>query len=286
MPWTLSAFADEAGPTITEQITALHRAGVKYIDPRMVNGHNISVLPLDEARHVRNQLDAAGIKVQMFGSPIGKISLGDDMNIDLQKLAHLGQLADILDCRAVRIFSYFNQDKLPHDQWRKIALDRLGQLKKLAGDLGLVLYHENERHIYGDFCADVLEIAQALRDGKTFKMIFDFANFLHNGEDAWTNWQQLRLLTDAIHLKDCTPAGHTPAGQGNGKVRETLRDLVAMGWSGPLTIEPHLKHSAAVLATGPSGEKNFTFEKLSEADVFHIAATAATQLIADVGVKL
>ena len=90
MTWTLSAFADEADMQIGEQIRALHEAGYRYIDLRGVNGYNITELPEDEARTVRRRLDDADIRVHMFGSPIGKIDIADDFEIDHLKLMHLG----------------------------------------------------------------------------------------------------------------------------------------------------------------------------------------------------
>ena len=90
---------------------------------------------------------------------------------------------------------------------RDEALNRLGQLRDLAAKLGLVLFHENERDIWGDVCEHVLVIAEQLR-GDHFKLIFDFDNYNQCGEDVWANWQKLleqdplRFLaynTDTIH---------------------------------------------------------------------------------------
>lgn len=278
MSWKLSAFADEAGPTIDEQITALKRDNIKLIDPRSVNGHNITELPLDEAREVRKKLDDAGIRVNMYGSPIGKIDIADDLQSDIDRLDHLGKLVDIFDCKAVRMFSFYNKNKVSNDQWRKESLDRLSKLSARAKQLGLVLYHENERHIWGDTLEQVKDFLP-LR-GEQFKLIFDFDNYNQSGDDVWQNWVELRDATDAIHLKDSDKSNqHTPVGQGNGQVEKILADAVARGWSGPLTLEPHLKHSGAVAATGPSGQANQSYKDMSAADCFHVAAKEAINLL-------
>ena len=146
----------------------------------------------------------------------------------------------------------------------------------------LVLYHENERHIFGDLTDDVLSIAQ-LRNAN-FKLIFDFDNYQQSGEDVWQTWLQLRDLTDAIHLKDSTEDNrHVPVGQGNGQVEKILVDAVARDWSGPLAIEPHLTHSQAVAATGPSGQRNEAFGAMAPNESFHIAVEAAKELLEKVG---
>lgn len=277
MSWKLSAFADEAGPTIDEQIAALTRAKITWIDPRSVNGHNITELPLEEAHQVRQKLDDAGIRVNMYGSPIGKIDIADDIQSDITKLEHLGRLADIFDCKAVRLFSYYNKHNAPREQWRDESLRRLGQLSARARELGLVLYHENERHIWGDTLEQVRDFLP-LRS-EQFKLIFDFDNYNQSGDDVWQNWLALRDATDAIHLKDSDKNNqHTPVGQGNGQVEKILADAVTRGWSGPLTLEPHLKHSGAVAATGPSGQANQSYKDMSAADCFHVAAVEAINL--------
>ena len=224
----------------------------------------------------------------MYGSPLGKIDIGDDMAIDLAKLRHLGALKPILGSSDVRIFSYYNKAKKPKAEFQAEALKRLGQLKALAKELGLVLYHENEAEIFGDHCADVLTIAKELRDGTTFRMIFDFGNYNNGGEDVWANWLALRDLTDAIHIKDnvrnaAGQLAHVPAGLGNGKIPEILRDAAQRGWQGPLVVEPHLQHSAAVMATGPSGVANQAYSKLTANESFQIACKAAKEAIVAAG---
>ena len=63
MSWNFSAFADEAGPSCDEQISALRKCGMHFIDIRAIDGHNISVLPVAQAKVVRQKLDDAGIRV-------------------------------------------------------------------------------------------------------------------------------------------------------------------------------------------------------------------------------
>ncbi|MCC6581281.1 MAG: sugar phosphate isomerase/epimerase [Phycisphaeraceae bacterium] len=286
MTWTLSAFADEAGIPVEEQIAALNKVGMRRIDLRSVDGHNISQLPVDVAKTVRRKLDAAGIVVNMFGSPLGKIDIADDVEIDLAKLRHMGELSRILGCNQIRIFSYYNKQNKAAETWRKESLDRLGKLRDLASKLNLVLYHENESDIYGSRLEANLVLAEKLRDGRNFKLIFDFDNYNRDGDDTWKNWQALKDRTDAFHLKDSDKqAQHVPAGQGSGKVKEILADAMACNWQGPLVLEPHLKYSKAVLATHVSGHQNKAYSELTEAECFNVAAVAAIALLKNLGVQ-
>lgn len=282
MNWTLSAFSDEAGSSADQQINALLRAGLRFIDIRSIDGHGITDLPVEQAKVIKSKLDDHGIQTQMFGSPIGKIEVDDEIFLDLDKLNHLGEMAPIFGCSAVRIFSYYNKSELSHDQWQKHALERLETLRDRAEKMGLVLYHENERHIFGDLTDDVEALAD-LRNAN-FKLIFDFDNYQQSGEDVWATWLRLADRTDAIHLKDSTESNmHVPVGQGNGQVEKILTDAIARGWSGPLTLEPHLTHSKSVVSTGPSGQQNQAYSAMDPADSFELAAQAAKDLLAKVG---
>jgi sugar phosphate isomerase/epimerase len=283
MTWQLSAFADEASENVDEQIKALQRDGLSLVDLRSVDGCNIAELPLDHAKQVRKKLDGAGIAVGMFGSPIGKIDIADDFNIDLKKLDHLGELASVFDCRAVRMFSYFNKAALPMDQWQAQAVDRLGRLSDRAAKLNLTLYHENERHIFGDRLEQVLVLARDLRN-EHFRLIFDFDNFNQSGDNVWENWQQLKGVTDAFHLKDSTRKNeHVPIGQGDTQAKEILANALSHGWAGPVSLEPHLQHSSAVQATGAHGSGSKAYTDMPPAEVFHIAAQAANNLLREIG---
>jgi sugar phosphate isomerase/epimerase len=291
MNWILSAFADEAADGAEGQIAALLEAGIDHIDVRNADGHNISNMPEDYARTMARKLEAAGIRVCMFGSPVGKIDIADDFEIDVQKMRHLGRMKQIFNADKVRIFSYWNK-KGPAEEavWRKVALERLHRLSDLAGELGLVLYHENELGIFGDYVRRVAILRDEIhaKHPGQFKLIFDFDNFNQCGEPVADAWAKLGPAIEAIHLKESRkgPDGtfqHVPAGQGDGRIPQVLADLAARGWNGPLTLEPHLARSAGVVATGAHGMPNQSLKDLTPAQCFQIAAKAAKELLRQVG---
>ena len=282
MDWLLSAFTDEAGEASDEQLAACRRGGLTYIDPRNVDGYNITALPLDLAEKISAGLDDAGVRVNMYGSPIGKIDIADDFKIDTDRLEHLGKLKQIFGASGVRIFSYYNKAKADKAKWKQQSLDRLKRLRDLAGRLGLVLYHENESEIYGDHPDQVAEIAE-LRDGETFKLIYDFANYLRTGVTPQQSWAVFKDMTDCFHLKDQLHNNeHVPIGRGDTDAEAILRDAHANAWSGPCVLEPHLTHSKAVVATGVHGTGDQSLASLSPADSFQVALEAAQELIASI----
>ena len=83
------AFADEASPSIDEQIAAMKRNGLNGLEIRGVDGENVSVISLNKAREVRRKLEDAGLSVWSIGSPIGKIDIKNgDFDTHLDHLRH------------------------------------------------------------------------------------------------------------------------------------------------------------------------------------------------------
>ena len=286
MGWILSAFADEAGETLNEQIAALTEAQIDHVDLRNVDGYNIVELPLDHAASVKKKLDAMGIALCMYGSPVGKIDIADDFQIEVKRMNHLGELKQIFGAQAVRMFSYYNKGGASPDKWRAEAVDRVKRLVELAEKNDLVLYHEHEPGLYGGSFKTVMDLYEQMQKlgGDRFRLIFDFDNYNQAGEDVWENHQNQRRHVAAIHLKESQkqPDGsfmHVPVGQGDGHVPEILADLAACGWEGSLTLEPHLARTAAVLKTSPHGEANRQLAGRTPHECFILAAQAARALL-------
>lgn len=282
MTWTLSAFADEAADSAADQIAALQQAKIDHVDLRSVDGINIVELPVDHAEKVKAMLDDAGIKVGMYGSPIGKTDIADDVSIELERLDHLGKMREVFGATNVRIFSFYNKDGLPQSEWKRQAFDKLIKLRDRAAELGLVLYHENETEVYGDHPDQIVELAELRND--SFKLIYDFANYQRTGAEPWGNWQRLKPMTDALHFKDQKKSGdHVPIGKGDTMAIEIMADAVKSGWSGPCTLEPHLFMSDAVLSTNVHGRGDTSLEGMSREELFQIAAENAHALMAGCG---
>jgi len=282
MTWTLSAFADEAADSSDDQIAALTQAKIDHVDLRMVDGINIVELPVDHAKQVKAKLDAAGIKVGMYGSPIGKTDIADPIEIELARVDHLGKMLEVFGATNVRIFSFYNKAGVPGETWKARAFDKLQRLIERATYHGLVLYHENETEIYGDHPDQIVELAGLRNDN--FKLIYDFANYLRTGADAWSNWQRLKPITDALHFKDQKQNGdHVPIGQGDTKASEIVVDAVKAGWSGPCTLEPHLFMSDAVLSTNVHGRGDTSLAGKSREELFQIAAQNAHAMLSGAG---
>lgn len=232
------AFADEASPNISEQITALKRNNLNGIEIRNVDGANVSDITIEKAKEVKRLLDENGLITWSVGSPIGKIDIEkDDFNAHIEKLKHTLEIGEILEAENLRMFSfYIPKDKKASD-YKDEVIERLGIMYDTAKNYKVSLRHENEKGIYGDIPERCLDIHKALPG---LKGIFDPANFVQCGADTLKAWDMLKDYIYYMHIKDAKADGKVvPAGYGNGNVKEIVTSFIA-GGGNAFTIEPHL----------------------------------------------
>lgn len=248
------AFADEASPQIDQQIIALNRNGLNGLEMRNVDGVNVSDITLEKAKEVKSKLDSNGLITWSIGSPIGKIDIEkDDFEAHKDKLKHTLEIANILDAKYIRMFSFFiPKDKVVSD-YKNEVIDRLGVMYDISKDSGVSLIHENEKGIYGDVPERCLEIHKALPE---IRGVFDPANYVQCGVDTLKAWDMLKDYIFYMHIKDAKSDGSVvPAGQGEGNVKAIVSQFIAQGGNA-FTIEPHLKIFDGFAALEQEGEKS------------------------------
>lgn len=250
-----SAFADEYSESFDEQIKGLLQNGIHLIEPRGIDGINISDLTSEKAMEVKEKLTAAGIGVSALGSPIGKITLEDDFEAHKMKLRRTCEIARILGAERIRMFSFLMpKDSKDVSVYKDEVIDRMGQMLDIADEYGMKLCHENEKGIYGDTPERCLELLMAFQG--RLGCVFDPANFVQVGADCT---EAFRLLCDHItymHIKDCAKAGAiVVAGTGAGAIPEIFAVLNRIR-DGEIiaTMEPHLREFVGLDAL-EAGEK-------------------------------
>ena len=201
--FTLAAFADEAGSDVEVQIRALQENGIPCLEIRGVGDKNITALTMDEAKELKKRLDDAGISVWSIGSPLGKISVGDEFAPHLDTFKHTLELSRVLGAGNIRMFSFFCP-KGEAAYCRDIVFERLHQFCAAAQGSGITLCHENEKGIYGDTADRCLDI---LRNFPAIKAVYDPANFLQCGEDTIRAWELLEPYIAYMHVKDVREDG-------------------------------------------------------------------------------
>ncbi len=237
----LSAFSDEYSPSLDEQIEGLITNKIRMTELRGVDGINVSDLTSSQAADVHKKLDSAGITLSSVGSPIGKIKITDPLEPHLDKLKNTCEVADILACDKIRMFSFYIPDG-KYDEYKNEVIDRMGAMLDVADEYGVTLCHENEKGIYGDTPERCLEILEEFAG--RLGCVFDPANFIQCGCEPFEHcYNLLKSHITYLHIKDALANGTVvPSGMGKGCIPELLA-VINREFSGDfiLTLEPHLK---------------------------------------------
>ncbi|MBQ7375269.1 MAG: sugar phosphate isomerase/epimerase [Clostridia bacterium] len=253
----LSAFSDEAGVSLREQIDALHRNNIALTELRSVDKINVAELTLENAKSIHSTLKSEGIALSAVGSPMGKVKISTDIEVYLDTVKYICELANIFETDRIRMFSFFES----HGEREKV-IDNLNRMVEVAASYGVGLYHENEKGIYGDTAERVLDLRENV---KGLHFVYDPANFLQVGESADKTLPLLAPISDYFHIKDVISDGGilVPAGEGDGDIPGLIsmldRDTV-------MTIEPHLMVFAGYdKIDGEKMNHKFYFESNSQA---------------------
>ncbi|MDU4934858.1 MAG: Gfo/Idh/MocA family oxidoreductase [Peptostreptococcaceae bacterium] len=240
----VSGFSDEISSDFDTQLETVRNLGMDYISIRGVNEKNFSEHTIEEVKeYIKPKLDEYKIKVSSIGSPIGKVFIDDEEGFEKQisLLEKLCEMAKILDCKYIRMFSfYMPKDKNPED-YKDEVIKKLKIFIEIAEKHDIVLLHENEKDIYGDISSRCLTIFKEV-GSEHFKGIFDFANFVQCMEDTRECYELLKEYIVYYHIKDAVKEDkeNVVCGTGQGKIEEILTDAIKNGYKGFLTLEPHL----------------------------------------------
>lgn len=229
----LSAFSDEAGVSLQEQIDALHRNNIRFMEIRTVDGESIAKRTEEEARQIASALKENNIAVWAIGSPLGKVHLDDSFELSalLEQTHHLCRLANILETDKIRMFSFYSA----YDKKEQV-FDYLRRMQKIAESYGVLLCHENEKDIYGDVISRVQELMENVPG---LKFVYDPANYLQCGEAAADSLRAFHAVSEYFHIKDILSETQelVPAGCGDGDIAKLIGMITD---DKVLTLEPHL----------------------------------------------
>lgn len=252
----LTGFADEAARDIKGQIKATKELGWSNIESRSVNGKNIHDIPDAEFDQVVAELEAAGVKINCFGSAVanwGK-QITDPMDATLAEVSRAIPRMQRLGTKLIRIMSFaVLKDREPGDQMEQERFKRMRELHRMFTDAGITPVHENCMNYGGmgwTYTVRMLENVPGL------KLVFDTGNPVFTPDyakpkpwprqSAWEFYSHVRDHIAYVHIKDgiwdeaSQKVTYTHAGEGRGDVRRILTDLLSRGYDGGISIEPHL----------------------------------------------
>ena len=271
----LSAFSDEAGNSIEEQISALKRNGISLMELRSIDGKNVADFTEEEAKSYQKELEENGISVWSIGSPLGKAEIDVDFTEYSKKVRHVCKLANIFKTSRIRMFSFFNA----YSEEEKV-FTYLREMVKIGNEYGVYMCHENEKDVFGDTAERVLKI---MKNVEGLKYIYDPANYLQCGQSADETLAIFHSKTDYFHIKDVVAkTGElVPAGYGDTKIKELIAKIDS---EKVLTLEPHLMEFDAYKSIDNTEMKHkFTFANGQEA--FDAAVTALKNILKELNYK-
>jgi len=274
----LTGIGDEAANTLEGQIAATKELGWKHLEMRGVEvaGHpkaNFHDIPDKAFDSATAQLEKSGVGVYCFGSTIMNWAkkVDDPFEITLGEVKRTIPRMQRVGAKYVRIMSFKPGDdeyKTPPEVFK-----RVNEVTQRFVDAGITPVHENCMNYGGMSSQHALELLDKVPG---LKWVFDTANPVFNPDrskarpwprqDAWEFWTHVRDHVVHIHVKDATwapaknDADYNWPGEGEGKVREILKDAFARGYEGGISIEPHMVvvfHDAGSKANDEAMRKNF-----------------------------
>ncbi|MFI5906666.1 sugar phosphate isomerase/epimerase family protein [Dactylosporangium sp. NPDC051541] len=272
--WELSGFGDEIDADPVVQVQVLLALGARHIEVRSAWGVNVVDLGDEDLARLAALLERHGVGVSAVASPIGKSGVHDDPAVEQARLERVVAVARRLSARYVRVFSFYLEGQEPQAV-RDVVLRRMRAFADVAERESVVLVHENEKAIYGDTPARVLDIVESV-GSPALRVAWDNANFVQVGVRPFTEgYAGLHPYLSYFQVKDarCSDGVEVPAGQGDGELRATMAALRHDGFSGFASLEPHLRDPLYPdVLTGPRR--------------FGEAARAFTGLAAELGIEL
>ena len=251
-----TGIADEAGDDIETQIRAHSQLGWKHVELRNVSGVNLTDLCDRTFDEVVEAVCDAGLGVSCFASQLCNWArpVSKHPDIDRQELARAIPRMQRLGCPYIRTMSYPNAG-WPEDEWKEEVIARLKVLARMAEDGGVTLVHENCDGWGGLGPEQTLEMLARVRS-PSLKLVWDTGNPAAHKQDAWQYYSAVKQHIVYVHVKDAVlkdgSVTYTYPGEGEGRVADVIRDLVRRGYTGGLSIEPHL---AAVVHEGKAASQ-------------------------------
>lgn len=256
---TLTGFADEAGAGLDAQIKATKELGWHCIESRNIDKQNIHDLSDAAFDRAAEKLEAAGIKVNCFGSAImnWQHEIDGDFAVTLEEVNRAIPRMRRLGTKMIRVMSYAvrkNPDGSDAaDQMEEERFRRMREVKKMFDDAGITMVHENCMNYGGMSIRHTLKMLEKVPN---LRLVFDTGNPVFTDDrdaprpypkqSSWEFYKAVKGHLAYVHIKDgkwnaaANKCDFTYAGDGDGEVERIVRDLLASGYQGAISIEPHI----------------------------------------------
>ena len=228
----------------------------KHIELRNISGIGVADLCDRSFEEVVDALSEAGLAVSCFASQLcnWSRSIAKHPDIDRHELERALPRMQRLGCPFIRTMSYPNAGWSEAD-WKQAVIERLKVLAQMCEDGGVTLAHENCDGWGGKGAEQSLEMLEKV-DSPALKLLWDTGNPVAHDQDPWAYYSAVKEHIVYVHIKDGVrkdgKIAYTYPGEGAGRVKDVVKDLLKRGYAGGFSIEPHL---AAVVHEGKAASE-------------------------------
>ncbi|MBV9156640.1 MAG: sugar phosphate isomerase/epimerase [Acidobacteriaceae bacterium] len=263
-PWKLGIITDEVDPDLTRVLSSfypkydLHWAEIRNLQLDGKSQYVYKTATPEQLKHIKQQLDGAGVKMSVLDTGIYKITLpgtqpvgenARDLNPvqgeydrQLEDLKRAADAAHALGTERVRIFT-FKRVADPNAIFDRIV-DNLHKAIEIAKQHDVTLLVENEFDCNTGTGAETAKLFRAIPDRRLMHN-WDPGNCFEAGEQPFPKaWDQIdHSRISHIHLKDSVDHQWKPIGSGEIDFVGQFKALKAMNYSGTMSLETHYKNA-------------------------------------------
>lgn len=260
----LSGFASEAGRVFADQIAVTRELGWHYIESMFIGESELAHIGEAEFEAVAAALAEAGLEINCYASRIANWSRHprreEDFAASREELELVLPRMRKLGIKMLRGMSFLvPKDETPDTpELEAIIFAKLNTLVRICADHGVRYGHENCMNYGGLSYRHTLKLLERVKS-PALTLVFDTGNpvFTPDRDDpvarpsqsSWEFYRNVREFIGYVHIKDgimqVGPDGSrnmtfTFPGEGAGEVAKIVGDLLARGYDGGFSIEPHM----------------------------------------------
>ena len=260
-----TGFADEVSGDIDVQIKATQELDWNFIEARNIEGENLTDISDKKFEEIYSKLVESGINISCFGSKVANWGKSpykeEDYEQSIEELKRAIPRMKKLGTKMIRGMSFFiPKNEHPNNpELEKSIIKKLKVLVNMCEQEDIIYLHENCMNYFSQSYEHMERLIKSM-DSPYFKVVFDTGNpvFTDNRigdppykkQNTWEVYQILKHKIHYIHIKDgifikdtenyFPEVDYTFPGEGNGQVKKVLKDLIANGYKGGISIEPHM----------------------------------------------
>lgn len=245
----LAFITDEVTQSFAKAVSFAKLYGFNALELRTIENTPIDAVPFDTLRQWKDMLQKEHLEICSLASSFYKCQpLPEVIDNELAKLSRLCDIADILNCRFIRGFTFFANTKMPFAA--QDLKDFFIKPQHILKAHGKTLLLEADPSVNTPTHLSLSECIKEI-DSSYIRAIFDPGNSLYSPieEQPYPNaYSAIMPYTSHIHIKDAVRGQNDAVcvkfGTGQVNYPALIKRLVADNYEGYLSMETHYRIGA------------------------------------------